>query len=67
MFTNSINAFLFIDVLTFSPLILLTTSVITSCLGKDGYMSDMSKLIVNISGFINELFRVFNITFTTSY
>ena len=32
MITNSINAFLFIDGLKFSSLILLTTSVITSCL-----------------------------------
>ena len=45
MITNSINPFLFIDSLKFSSLIHLKTSVITSCLGKDGYMSDVSKLI----------------------
>ena len=44
MITNSINAFSFIDGLKFLSLILLATSVITSCLGKDGYMSGMPKL-----------------------
>lgn len=44
MITNSSNAFSFIDGLKFLPLILLATSVITSCLGKDGYMTGMPKL-----------------------
>ena len=48
MITQMINAFLFIDSLKFSSLI-LTTFVITSYLGKDGYMCDMSKLIIALS------------------
>ena len=44
MITNSSNAFSFIDGLKFLPLILLAASVITSCLGKDGYMTGMPKL-----------------------
>ena len=43
MITNSISAFLFIDGLKCSLLILLRT-VITPCLGKDGYMFDMYML-----------------------
>ena len=46
MITNSINAYLFLDGVKFLSLILLTISVKTSCLGKDGNMFNISKLTI---------------------
>lgn len=73
MFTE-INACLFIDSLKLSSLIPLITSVITSSLGNDIYMSDISTTDYgfflcwfHVFDFLNKLLCIFNITFITSY